>query len=89
MCIHDTQLLIWSTGRKNPSFGTLEHEHRTLITGVRLKESILFFANDVAPRWASNHGPLAGNYRDKYYLTPGDRPLHAIYTQIRDQRENF
>ena len=33
---------------------------------VRVKESILFFAKDVAPRWASNHGPFHGNYKDKY-----------------------
>ena len=24
-----------------------------------------FFTKDVAPRWASNHGPLYGHYRDK------------------------
>ena len=25
----------------------------------------IFFAKDVAPRWASNHGPFYGNYADK------------------------
>ena len=34
-------------------------------TGVRVKESKHFFTEDVAPRWASNHGPLHVNYRDK------------------------
>ena len=33
--------------------------------GVRVNESILFFANDVTSRWASNHGLLHGNYREK------------------------
>ena len=30
-----------------------------------VKESKHFFTEDVAPRWASNHGPLHGNYRDE------------------------
>ena len=32
---------------------------------VLVNESILFFAKDVVPRWASNHGPSYGNYRKK------------------------
>ena len=31
-----------------------------------VNESILFFAKDVAPRWASNHRQLHENYGDKY-----------------------
>ena len=36
------------------------------MTGGSVKESIFFFAKDVAPRWASNPGPFHGNYKDKY-----------------------
>ena len=47
------------------------------IDGVRWKSRYFFLAKDVASRWASNYGPFHGNYRDKFYLTPGDGQLHA------------
>ena len=58
-------------------------------TGGSVKESKHFFAKDVAPRWASNHGPFHGNYRTIYYITPGDGSFHAISGQIKNQSENF
>ena len=44
--------------------------------GERAKRSKLFFTMDVAPRRASNHGPLHGNYGNKQLLTTGDGQLH-------------
>ena len=54
-----------------------EPPNDVVFLGVRWKSRYFFFAKDVAPRWASNHGPFHGNYRDKCYLTPGDGQLHA------------
>ena len=33
--------------------------------GVRWTSRYFFFAKDMAPRWASNHGPFCGEYREK------------------------
>ena len=49
----------------------------------------IFFYKDVAPRWASNHGPYLENYRDKLFFTPGDGQLHGNVTQIKKSKRKF
>ena len=50
---------------------------KATFSGDRRKSRNFFFTEDEAPRRASNHGQLCGNYRDKYLLTTGDGQLHA------------
>ena len=58
-----------TTGQIHAPFGDHFGDRRTCRN--------FFFTEDEAPRRASNHGPLYGNYGNKYLLTTGDGQLHA------------
>ena len=65
-----------------------QYEENQYEEGGRRNGRNFFFTMDVAPRRASNHGPLCGNYRDKLLLTTGDGWFHAnLKINMKSKRE--
>ena len=64
---------IWPSIWPNPYFNVFHHQEYESVPNGRN----FFFTMDVAPRRASNHEPLHGNYGNKKLLIAGDGQLHA------------